>query len=245
MENNQEFQQNIYGEGQASPAEPKRKRKVGRILTVLLIVAVVAFVGCLMFRWFWISNITVSGISMLPNYKGDKKDHDVVWVNKTITPNRGDVVVFYINDVNKFLGEFASRSNEQYKMYIKRVVAVEGDSIWWERSEGGDDWCVLKIKKADGTILTENEGTNIYYRHGKQVQFYTVNDGEMSTVPYFKKPTAADSQEEFSHYYSEIKAYTVPKGYFFALGDNRNSSHDSRALGAIPISRLYGVVINP
>jgi signal peptidase I len=35
----------------------------------------------------------------------------------------------------------------------------------------------------------------------------------------------------------------VPDGYFFALGDNRQSSQDSRTFGAQPYDRIIGKVI--
>jgi len=37
--------------------------------------------------------------------------------------------------------------------------------------------------------------------------------------------------------------YTVPEGSFFALGDNRQSSQDSRTFGAQPYNRIIGKVI--
>lgn len=233
-------------------AAPKKNRKIGKILTVLLFVAVISFVGCLLMKWFWIGNIGVNGTSMEPNYNGTQGENDVVWVNKTIVPNRGDVVVFYSNTTlsgwDKFLGEFATGKDVQlggkYEKYIKRVVAVEGDSIWWEKVD--DKRCVLHIKTADGVMLKENEGDNVYYRNGEQAQFYTVSGGELSATPYLQLPDKNDvSNKAFYSHNSEENAFTVPQNYVYVMGDNRYVSHDSRNFGAVPLAKLYGVVINP
>jgi len=50
--------------------------------------------------------------------------------------------------------------------------------------------------------------------------------------PYLKEPMRKRRME----------AVTVPKGHVFALGDNRNNSLDSRALGTIPLKDVIGVV---
>lgn len=255
MENKEEFQLNNnggdYGDDYGvTPADDgataKKKRRVSKILTILLFVALVAFVGALLLRWFWISNIGVAGISMMPNYKGDDGDRDTVWVNKAVDVKRGDVVVFYVNEVNKFLGEFASgrdvQSGGKYEKYIKRVVALSGDKIWWERVPDDENRCVLVIKTPDGRELRENQGDNVYYRHGKQAQFYVTNGGETSSVPYFLVPAMGNNL--YGHD-SEEHALVIEDGRMFVMGDNRYASHDSRAIGAVPLSHVYGVVINP
>ena len=222
------------------------KRKLSRALTVLLILAIVVFLTCLFLKWFWVSSIGVSGISMMPNFNGNKEGHDVVWVNKTIAPSRGDVVVFYTHSVNdKFLGEFARPDDVRYEKYIKRVVAVGGDSIWWEKvsDDENDTRCVLKIKTADGTVITENDGDNVYYRYRQQALFYTTSGGDLSTVPYFQQPVS--TQFNFYEADSEATAMVIPQGEMFVMGDNRFASEDSRVLGTIPVKNLYGVVINP
>lgn len=222
----------------------KRKNRWSKILTVLLVIALVVLVTCLLLKWFCIGKIGVSGISMLPNYENG----DVVWLNKKVAPRRGDVIVFYIQSVvepsDKFKGEFATgdavKPGGRYEKYIKRVVAVGGDKIWWEAVD--EDRCILHVLTADGKYLTENDGDNKYFRKGKQAQFYTVSGGETSTVPYFQIP---ENGSWFYQFDSEQNALTVKDDHLFVMGDNRYASTDSRKIGTVWVEKLYGVVINP
>jgi signal peptidase I len=59
-------------------------------------------------------------------------------------------------------------------------------------------------------------------------------DGRRPREPY-ADPRAIDSV-----YFGPVR---VPRGRFFALGDNRADSLDSRAFGAVPDSRLIGRVV--
>ncbi len=246
MENNDNFQQNSvqveepFAQDADYATAMAKRRKWSKILTVLLIVAVVVLVGCLLLKWFCISNIGVSGISMMPNYESG----NVVWVNKTITPCRGDVIVFYVKTVNKFKGEFARGDDVKpgglYEKYIKRVVAVGGDKIWWEAVD--DTRCILHVKTSDGKYLTENDGDNVYFRKGKQAVFYTASGGETTTVPYFQIPEQGNVLYEHN---SEQNAFIVKADHFFVMGDYRFNSTDSRKIGTVWMEKLYGVVINP
>ena len=38
-------------------------------------------------------------------------------------------------------------------------------------------------------------------------------------------------------------AVTVPKGFYYVLGDHRNSSNDSRSWGEVPVKYIYGKAV--
>ena len=109
---------------------------------------------------FFLGTITsVVGVSMEPTlYNGQK-----VFVNSFLylisSPKRGDVVVFLPN------------GNENTHYYVKRVVAVPGDSVWIQKGilyVNGEEspWVTEKVVEAG---IAENEltlGTGEYFCMG-------------------------------------------------------------------------------
>lgn len=131
-------------------------------------------------------------------------------------PNRGDVAVFKFTKNTKI-------------DYIKRIVGLPGDKI--QIIEG-----ILYInqkaidREALGLWSAKNVN-NIMYTYDKYAEklsdniFYEVLDASPNGM------------------LDNTDVYTVPEGHFFALGDNRDQSSDSRILsqlGFIPFDNLVG-----
>ena len=59
-------------------------------------------------------------------------------------------------------------------------------------------------------------------------------DGKVLDEPYIKEPMLSGGTMQYP--------CTVPEGYVFVLGDNRNNSRDSRdaTVGLIPLSNVIG-----
>ncbi len=202
-----------------------RKRTWDKILTVALVVAICVLAVVLLLKIFVFGNISIVGNSMLPNLESGQK----VWVNKRISPNRGDVVVFYLNDVSGLWAELgSSQKGGSAEKYIKRVVALEGDKLWIEKS--GNDY-VLVVETTDGQILHED----YYTVNGKPAQFFD-SDKNLCDIPLLG--TLGNLANT-----SASAPFVVPQGCFYAMGDNRYDSNDSRAIGAVPFSRLFGVMV--
>ena len=208
-----------------------RRKRVDRALNVAIWVAIAVLIVLVILRLFVFTNIRIVGESMSDTYNAG----DVVTVNKTAAIKRGAVAVFYSKDVdNKFLAMFASPEDSaegrKYEKYNKRVVEVAGDKLWVERADGNDMYRVV-IETPDGTQLRED-----YYKRGKTVvsERLICNDSAVAVTGIGKVLSETSRDNPF----------VVSEGHFFAMGDNRLNSYDSRSFGEIPVSRLFGIVIN-
>ncbi len=133
-------------------------------------------------------------------------------------PKVGDVVVFRVTPE-------LMPSLESSVDYIKRVVALPGDTVQMKNGR-----LYLNSKEVErkylSTVKTEIEGKEILYTkyletlpNGVEHEIYEINDMMKSDDT------------------PEIK---VPEGYFFAMGDNRDNSYDSRFFGIVPLTYLEG-----
>ncbi len=134
-------------------------------------------------------------------------------------PERGDVVVFKLPRDNK-------------TDYIKRIVGLPGDRI---QVTGG----VLIINGE--AVRRERVGdfieTNAYGKTHRIARF-------METLPNGRRYQTLDLYSNGSNDNTEV--FVVPEGHYFAMGDNRDNSLDSRVLperggvGFIPVENLVG-----
>lgn len=107
-------------------------------------------------------------------------------------------------------------SSKLGKMIVKRVIAVAGQEVDIDFDEG--------TVFVDGVKLNE--------------QLY--EPGEKLTGDYFVNTLTQINSGAFDQY-----PVTVPEGYIFVMGDNRNVSLDSKnsSLGFVPVEEVRGQVI--
>ena len=131
-------------------------------------------------------------------------------------PERGDVVVFKLPTDNK-------------TDYIKRIVGLPGDRI--QVVEG-----ILHIngepveREFVGDYAVPDSYGNVR-RYNRYIE--TLPNGRQHYIIEISDHEGADNTD----------VYNVPEGHYFAMGDNRDSSRDSRFLrdvGYIPLNNLVG-----
>lgn len=215
----------------------------GFVDTSVQIFPVIAFVMIL--RSFIYEPFQIPSDSMMPTLL----DGDFILVNKfeyglrdpvarnkfyeNNLPQRGDVVVFKY-PVNPNLD------------YIKRVVGLPGDRIIYRDK-------VLYIKKACQAQDTEcpnfeqaplkfvergfySDGFSELTRYAEQLgdvnHEILVNENLRERVPNYYQQTGTQPDE-----------FVVPKGHYFAIGDNRDNSLDGRFWGFVPEENLVGKAV--
>jgi signal peptidase I len=132
-------------------------------------------------------------------------------------PERGDVAVFKLPADNR-------------TDYIKRIIGLPGDRIQ----------VVKGILHINGKPVRRDPAAVPYtLRRGNRVQSF---DHYVETLPNGRRHEILElSDNEPSS--DNTQEYKVPDGHFFAMGDNRDNSSDSRYLGRVgfvPRENLVG-----
>lgn len=146
-----------------------------------------------------------------------------LWMRRP--PRRGEVVVF------RFPRD-PRRPQDAKEDYIKRVVGLPGDKV---EITGGRLY-INDVIQEEVMVGPFNGpvGKNSYRELDL---FEEVLQSEPEDVAHAVLHLRPRRKTELYYYYGPV---TVPEGMFLAMGDNRDSSWDSRGWGYVPMSHLKG-----
>jgi len=227
---------------------------------------VVAFLIAIAIKLFVLDTMVVPTGSMLPTIQINERlfVDKITWQYQK--PAIGEIVVFWTPFVDKsalkMLGPFDKLMDalspakfHGHVKYVKRLIATGGDTVQLVPARGHPYMYHVEI---NGKI-PEALKNRLYSKQGifADPKFYDklahpekyVYDPNYQLLLYFNKDT------DYTQYYDRsvpkwgkyvsVNAsgnviIHVPKGYFFAMGDNTTNSFDSRYWGFVPDENMVG-----
>ncbi|MCH2534394.1 MAG: signal peptidase I [Bdellovibrionales bacterium] len=202
----------------------RSQSEIKKILRDYAEALIIALLLALFVREYVLTAYRIPTASMVPTLKvGDfifasKFPYNVKWpfTDKRMIaaemPERGEVVVFNCPD-------------DKSSHCIKRVVAVAGDRIQVTNHKVTLNGQPMQYENLGNDLIKELPGN----------EYYSVFRESLGQVQYNVLLAQSQPTESSSEY-----NFKVPEGFFYVLGDNRQSSDDSRLWGAIPVSDLQG-----
>ncbi|MCU4675943.1 signal peptidase I [Catenovulum sp. 2E275] len=153
---------------------------------------------------------------------------------ETNKPKRGDVAVFkYPEDIRLD--------------YIKRIVGLPGDRIIYRNKylyilpacQDGTE-CDKQFQEMKKTLVKRGEFTQGPYSLDRYVE--DLGGVKHDVLLNFRMPDMSPRYFRQSAT-SRNDEWVVPEGHYFALGDNRDNSTDSRFWGFVPEENLVGKAV--
>ncbi|MHC4529296.1 MAG: signal peptidase I [Planctomycetota bacterium] len=134
---------------------------------------------------------------------------------ETSDPQRGDIVVFIYPENRRF-------------NYIKRVVAIAGDTVQMKNNSLYVNGQVLEQTSMGRAILQQN-------KKEMEGDVFLEKNGEAEYRIFL-----ADSDNDGKHETASFAQLQVPEHHCFVIGDNRNNSRDSRHFGPVHLGLIKG-----
>lgn len=217
--------------------EKSFKFKTDSLVFHFLCVFGVVFLSIFFVFQVYLTPITVVGESMLPTINSkttsttDTSHSDIVYYRAKKTYTYGDIVIIS-NKESHYIDNSKQSSPVEY--LIKRIVACPGDTIMfyldYSETDGVYSYYYYKtiVKDKDGKEIELNEES--YIKEEMVFNNYTLYMGQLREIA--QKICGEEGKIEF----------TISENCYFAMGDNRNNSSDSRSFGEISAEDICGNV---
>lgn len=195
--------------------ERKKQSKhwVKSLVSNVLFVAIAIGIGLLLQK-FVISGFVISGGSMDPTLANG----DYMYISRLNPLNRFDVVVVKSPDLS-----VDAQGNR--KLFIKRVIGMPGDTLSYQNNQ-----LYINGQAQEEPYLSE------LFASGQQLKTYTLK----SLLDELRRDYSQLPKENTT-YAQKDGEIVIPEGYYFMLGDNRNTSKDSDEFGLVHQSLVEGV----
>ena len=185
--------------------------KIIRNILLFAVIFTVAFMMVAAFNVYVRRSNEVVGSSMEPTLNDGDRVYTSLLPYLSGEPQRGDIVVIDITRKDSGFGFFARIGD-----VLRSIEAV--DKVFF-KNQTPDTYWIKRIVAVGGDTLEFKNG-----------QVYL--NGELLEEDYIKEFPVNN--------YPEGETVTVPEGYIYVMGDNRNVSQDSRVVGALPEEIIVG-----
>ena len=135
-------------------------------------------------------------------------------------PKRGDIIVFRYPNYEHSAGYSGVD-------FIKRVVALPGDTISYEKDQLTVNGETVDYRKIGAYQGVDSGKAMSGYRHVRELIDHADHDILLHPLGHSR----------------ELSKTTIPEGHYFVMGDNRSHSSDSRFWGYVPEDYILGKAI--
>lgn len=196
--------------------------------------------------WLFVSLQLTRGPSMTPALR--HRDAQVVWRSAYGLP-RPFTEGYLIPGTAPAHGEVLTATYRGQLGLVKRVVGVPGDTVEVDRERVTVNGKLLQAgpSEASAFVALEKDADLGMTAATRQIpesaggRRYWVLDQPGSSKPVAPHPRAFARRDRFPcTWHNEVLRCVVPAGQVFLMGDNRPVSADSRLLGTVPMSEVYG-----
>ena len=219
--------------------EKKKDSFAETIKTVVYAILIALVFRTFLFQPFWIpsgsmkSTLLIGDYLFISKYAYGYSKHSFPWSLGPFEgrilgsqPERGDVIVFK-----------HPRTNEDF---IKRLVGLPGDTVQMRGGRLFLNGEALPYERAGHFIENVGGVSCLEYRELED-GLKCLKEAAFETMPNGKQYVVLNSDENNDGLDDNTRAFTVPEGHFFFMGDNRDNSNDSRLnVGFVPYENLVG-----